>query len=89
MSTVRVNLGPRSYDIAIGRGLTTAEVLWHCLKIDSGGQQKGSSMRVAAALKELGFEGAAQETHEGVRDRYYKIGQPRLSQLVGQLSKGK
>jgi putative DNA primase/helicase len=64
------------------RGLSTSEVLQHALGVNPSQMSVGPAMRVARALKELGFGYSQQETHGGVRDRYYKPGLPALKQVV-------
>jgi putative DNA primase/helicase len=64
------------------RGLTTSEVLQHALGVNPAQMSVGSAMKAARILKELGFGHSQQETHGGVRDRYYKPGAPVLKQVV-------
>jgi putative DNA primase/helicase len=60
------------------RGITTAEVLQHALGINPGQMNLGASIRAARTLRDMGFGFSQQETHGGVRDRYYKPGAPIL-----------
>lgn len=60
------------------RGITTAEVLQHALGMPPSQMNMGAAIRAARTLKGLGFGISSQETHDGVRDRYYKPGHPLL-----------
>jgi putative DNA primase/helicase len=68
--------------VTIARGITTAEVLQHGLGIDPGQMNLGASIRAARTLRDMGYGQVQQETHGGVRDRYYKPGSPLLKVSV-------
>jgi predicted P-loop ATPase len=73
----------RERRVNTARGLTTSEVLVHALGFPPTQMNKGPAMRAAQVLKDLGFQHTARETHDGIRDRYYKPGAAVLTSVGG------
>jgi predicted P-loop ATPase len=67
--------------IDVSRGLSTTEFAQHAIGLRPDQMNTGTAIKAARVLRELGFDGRAyQETHGGVRDRYYK---PSALRVVG------
>lgn len=74
--------------VNLSRGLTTSEALIHAIGIRPDQLNTGVAMRMARVLKELGHTRSSRETHEGVRDYYYRPGAPVIAAVAGGKEKG-